>query len=1032
MKKIFLLLSIFSPLFVDAMDFKGRVVGTDNQPVSEAVITADGCKAVRTDEDGTFLLEGVEDGVAINVYRDGFYRKVIFFSPALSEKVVLLETDVRSLTAVTTGDEIVPLTGNSGSISRKDFPLGEVEVEKALAGGISGLQVVNKSGMTGEGAYLALRGIHTFHGDNAPLVVINGMPYIPDNNESQIIGGYSRSLFQALNNQDIRNITVLKGADAAIYGSMGSNGVIVVETDAASKENMNTKISFNAMYGCNWNSKRLPMMENADYKSYLSDMGLTYYSNMEAFFSDFSFLTDVNANHAELYQYNTDWQDEIMRNATTMDYLFRVEGGDAVAKYNISLGYSRNDGTVKNTFSDRYSSQINTSIMVSKQFEINANINLAYLNGKYQEQGLSYETNPLLAAVRKAPLLSPYASDLNGNLINKYSSYNFGAITNSDFIVSNPLALVESMNGKARQYNMNAKVQLNYTPLPNLTFSGAVGMFYNYNQEQIFIPGINNSDIVYLFDQYGQADNSVRVGTNHTFNMFYNLSGQYDLKFSRASQLLLAAGFQAYTTSYEYDAGVGRNTANDFYQTLSDVQSIGRYFTGYNNKWNWADFYAHAQYSWRNLFSVGANLSLDRASSTGSEATKWYLHPSASASVSLDQLMPQVDAINKLNIFADYSMTGNSRYSSKLAKYYYTSTPYQDIAGIIRGNIPNVNLKPETTHTLNVGLQTSFFNNRVMIDFGYYNIKSSDVLLQSNSSAVFGTGDYYDNLAKLTSKGIELSAIFTPIVTRSWRWSLGGNITTLKNRVESLGGNKPVITTLTNNDYLITAVGHNPYEYYGYQTLGVFSTVAEATAANLTDADGRSYSAGDVHFVDQNNDGIIDANDRTYLGSATPDFYGNIFTRLQYKHWAIDANLTYSHGGKIYNAMRRVTESGLDFSNQAISLNRRWSMEGQVTDIPRVSYGDQMGNNAFSDRWIEDGSYLKLHTITLSYEMTKSLWNFIQGFTVYATAENLVTFTKYLGLDPEFSYSYSPALQGIDYGKATAPRSVKFGINLRF
>lgn len=981
-------------------NFEGRVLSSANKPVADALVSSPGCQAVRTDSLGRFVLMNVEEGAQVTILRDGY--NTLTLTPPLTAKanakanaIYLIET-ARTRYSETTDN-----------VNRKDFYLGSVEVEKGIADQITGLQVVNKSGMTGEGAYFTLRGVHSLYAENQPLIVINGMPYLPDNNNSKIIGGYSRSIFQALNNQDIRNITVLKGADAAMYGSLGGNGVILIETDAATKDNLDTRISFNAMYGTNWNSKRVPVMNSSEYKSYLSDIGLTYYDNMESFFNEFSFLTDPDANNAYLYKYNTNWQNEIYRNSKSMDFLFRVEGGDAVAKYNISLGFTKNDGTIKNTYSDRYSAQINTSILASKQFEINANINLAYLRGQYQEQGLSYETNPILAAYRRSPLLSPYSSDIYGNLIDKYSSYNYGAITNKDFIVSNPLSLVNSVLGKDRQYDVNAKVSLTYRPSTRLSFTGAVGMYYNYNQEQIFIPGKNYSDIVYLFDQYGQADNTVRVGTDHTFNVFFDVYGQYQALNTKLSTLNLKLGFQTIKTSSEYDAGVGRNTANDFYQTLSDVESVGRYFDGYNDKWSWADFYLHADYTLLSMIKLGANVSLDRASSTGQDATKWNLYPSFDAVFMAKQILKNVDFINKLDVYANYTITGNSRFSSKYAKYYYTSDPYQDIAGVVRGNIPNSELKPEKDYTFNVGIRTSFWMNRVMFDFGYYNVKSKDVLMLSSNSSVFGTGIAFDNSGEITNKGLEIALNVTPIITNDWKWSIGANLTTLN-------------STLT------------AYDFMGYQTKGVFSTSAEAKAANLVNENGLAYGAGDVWFVDQNNDGVIDKKDKVNLGSATPDCYGGFFTRLQWKGFALDMNWSYSLGRELYNATRQVTESGKDFSNQSTALNRRWSMEGQVTDIPKVTWGDAIGNNAMSDRWVENGDYLKLRSVTLSYDFNKNLWNFLQGATIYVTGENLLCFTSYLGLDPEFSYSYSSALQGIDYCKATSPRSVKFGINLRF
>ena len=396
----------------------GKVVNSANQPVAEVVITCPGCKTVRSAADGSFTIEDVKDGSLISFIREGFYTKTEYVDNAAESKlnVNLIETSNTRYNETTllpyTKEENNPNVAGVTNINRKDFALGSLSIDKALKGSVTGLNVINKSGMTGEGAYLQLRGIKSLMAENCPLVVINGIPYMPDMNVSQIVNGYSRSVFQALNGQDIRNVTVLKGADAAIYGSMASNGVILIETDQATSTDVNTRISFSAVYGTNWNNKRIPLMESAEYKGYLSDMGMTYYPNMEQFFNDFTFLTDPNANKAYLYQYNTDWQDEIYRTSSTTDLLFRVEGGDNIAKYNISLGYLNDEGTLKNTSSQRYNAQVNASVLVSKKFEIQTAINAAYLNGDYQEQGMSLETNPLLAAYRRSPLLSPRKSDM--------------------------------------------------------------------------------------------------------------------------------------------------------------------------------------------------------------------------------------------------------------------------------------------------------------------------------------------------------------------------------------------------------------------------------------------------------------------------------------------------------------------------------------------------------------------------------------------------------------------------------------------
>lgn len=297
---------------------------------------------------------------------------------------------------------------------------------------------------------------------------------------------------------------------------------------------------------------------------------------------------------------------------------------------------------------------------------------------------------------------------------------------------------------------------------------------------------------------------------------------------------------------------------------------------------------------------------------------------------------------------------------------------------------------------------------------------------------MLGTSTYYNNDARIESKGFEANITLNPIHTRDFRWMIGGNITTVKNTVKSLGSLNQIVNTLDDGAEIITRVGDDPFAFYGYEADGVFATTAEAEAAAVTNRSGIPYVAGDVRYVDVNGDHIINNADKKVLGSATPDFFGNIFTAFEYRNFALEATFSYSVGNKAYNAVRRVTESGKDFANQSTALLRRWSMEGQVTDIPRAVYGDKVGNNDFSDRWIEDASYLKLREVTLSYTWNKPIFHFIQGGTIYVTGENLFCLSKYLGLDPEFSYSNNTIYQGVDYGKVGAPKSVKVGVNLKF
>lgn len=1026
---------------------RGTVLDDQCRPLSDAVITVPGHGLVRCDSVGGFEVKAAEKWLTLRVQAPGYYTQALcvtgeeeglrlFMIP--TSRRMYNETLVEGMTGTAEG---VTHPAGLQNIAKKDFGMGAVTLDKALQGKLTGLQITQKSGMTGEGSLLTLRGLRSLVTESNPLIVINGVPYMPDLNESALVQGYSRSIFQSINPQDIANVTLLTGSQASIWGSLGSNGVLLIETDGAKSDDLDTRITFMGSFGLNWQNQRSPLMNASQYKSYLSDIAMDYYNNdMGNFFNEFGFMSSPTANNANLYQFDTNWQDAIYRNSQTHDYLFRVEGGDAIAKYDISLGYTGDQGVMDNTSSDRFQAQINANILVGKKWEINANVNLAYLDGTYQEQGYSLETNPLLAAYRRSPLLSPYQSnsvpsaDGTYALLSNYSSYYFGASKNTDFIVSNPLSLINNAEGSVRQYDMNARAQLVYNPTKELQFAATLGVYSNFDKEKLFIPGNDNQDIVPRFDAYGETVNSIQVGQATVLNMYYGVNGRYHHTWNRLHSLDINAAWQVVTSSVEYDMATGRNTGNDFYQTIGSAQTIGRYFSGYNNKWNWMGGYLTADYKLGNLVTAGLVASLDGASSIGKDATRMSLYPGAHASVQLANFafLKSQGWLDKLDPFVDYSVTGNSRFSSKLGQYYYTSQPYQTIAGIVRANVPNTALKAEVDKTLQAGIEVQALQHRLGGRLAYYNTQADDVLMLGQSSSALGSSPYYCNDAAIKSQGIELSLNLVPVQTRNFRWTIGGTLTTLKNEVTALGSLSQSITTLSDGAEIITAVGSTPYAFYGYETKGIYATSDEARSAGLTNKNSVAYQAGDVKFVDKNSDGIINDQDKVDLGSATPDLFGSIFTSLEYKGFALDLNFVYSQGNKAYNAMRLLQESSSDFANQSTSVVRRWQNEGDITDMPRANYGDAIGNGNLSDRFIEDASYLKLRDITLSYSWDKKLWGFIQNGTIFVTGQNLLCFTSYKGMDPEYAYSNAAYMQGVDYGKVALPKSVKIGVNLQF
>lgn len=993
----------------------GKILSATNQPVEGAIVTVLDTMNVTTNKEGAFQFEVKDLSKAgeISVWAPGYFSVKQLIRERSNIVITLIPenqykyNETMILPFRREGEMQLEDYTAATNIAKKDFMPGTTKIDRALTGQVAGLQVKRSSGMPGEGSYYNLRGIRTLTGDNAPLIVINGVPHMPDKTPSALIDGFTRDIFQFYHLQDIQNITILKGAEAAMYGSMGSNGVILIETDGTASNDLETRVSYYGSYGINWNDKRMPVMGLDDYKQYLADMGMTISKDPQNFYNNFPFMQNPNdPRYNYLYNNNTDWQDLIYKNTASTDHLFRVEGGDNIAKYDLSLGYYRENGLMDNTSMERFHTLLNANVLVNKQLNIFATVGLAYMNGHYQMQGMDITTNPILAAYARSPFLSPYEKDREGNTLKTYASHFYGRSKSRDYSVSNPLAIVNTLDSRNRQYDLNMKAGIAYNPFRELTLTGTVGLYYNYDNEHLFIPGASEATIVPLSDKYGLRNNAVSDGVAVTTNFFANLNASYKKTFNYVHQLNAIAGWQLMTTKNEYDAGEGRNTGNDFYQTLGSTID-GRRFLGYINSWNWTNFYGHADYTYNNMVQASVNIAVDAASSTGTDVARFYTYPSVGVTLLGKGWKPLLDAtwLNKLNVRAEYGLTGNSRFSSQMGGYYYSTVPYMQLSTIVRSNIPNVSLKPEKNASLNLGLDLSVLNNRLNVSFDYYNNQISDMISAMPLSSVYGSVPYYANVGKLENTGIELSVQASLVRTRNFEWIVGGNITRSRDKIKSLGGEEQIVLSYDNGVQMVNRVGESPYQFYGYQADGVYSTQAEADAANLSNRTGRRYNAGDVRFVDQNGDNRIDDKDRILLGSAAPSYFGGFYTQLKYKGFALSAEFSYSKDNIAYNAVRQQLEAVSTTNNQSIAAVNRWTVEGQKTDMPKATWKDPVGNSYFSSRWMEDASYLRMKNVTLSYTFSKTLWNFFRSGTIYVTGENLLTFTDYLGMDPEFSYS---------------------------
>jgi hypothetical protein len=392
--------------------------------------------------------------------------------------------------------------------------------------------------------------------------------------------------------------------------------------------------------------------------------------------------------------------------------------------------------------------------------------------------------------------------------------------------------------------------------------------------------------------------------------------------------------------------------------------------------------------------------------------------------------MPSWWNLAKLRV--SFGTSGNDDIGNYAAQKYYTSVPFLGQYGIVSGNVGNTELQWETAVKSNIGLDLSFMDDKlkVMADI-YYNTTNN--LLTYNTLPSSSGFDYYlGNDGKLSNKGVELT-VQGRIINKALKWDAGISISRNVNKLIAYSDERTI--TKYADGYILTQVGSPIGLFYGYKTDGIYLTDEEARNAALTTetSNGSIYgfTGGDVRFENiSGNDKIIDENDMTVIGNPNPDFFGSFNTSLKWKRFTASALLTFSVGGDIYNALRREVESMTGTSNQSKAVVNRWRADGYETSIPKAVYGDPAGNSRFSDRWIEDGSYAKLKTVTLSYNLPVRNIPIVRDAEVYVTGNNMFTLTKYLGYDPEFNISQNPLYYGIDTGLTPQTASLLFGVRI--
>lgn len=1011
------------------IEIRGQVFSSvDKHPVEGVSVFAEYAeKAVITDAKGAFVLRVSKMPAAISVNSTEFVSEVyqLFGRQDIKIYLIPLKSKGYSNTILLPFKEknVSDKTGNSVTVYTRDMDRGREFADEMLTGNIPGVRTLQKSGMPGEGNFVSLRGTRSLTGSNMSLVVLDGMPILPDLSMSSSFTGYSRNIFRNVSQKEIDNITVANGFDVAPYGAVSSNGVIIINTDRAI--DMETKVEFETVNGIGFRPKELPLQTAGDFKNYLYRIGQTRLTSDELY-TNFPFLledpTMGEAYYA--YQHNTNWQDEIFSPAFSTENILKIKGGDAVAKYSLLAGYMQENGIIDESMTSRYYARFNADMKMSQKFSMFTNIGFSYYNNNIHEQGMVPEINPLLAAIRRPAILGPYR-------VNKYNQQLSVWDPVRQFNASNPSVVVNEVEGTDVLYNTMVSLGFNYDFTSDLRLKGLFGIDYSYNREKMFIPGVSTDALIPL--EGGRAENMIRNGVGKSMSYYGNLSLSYKHTFKDQHYLSAMAGVQMLAKDRMYEYAKGINTATDYDRELSSVKdAFGKHLDGYDDVWKWFNMFVNAEYNYKKQLYAGVSVSADASSVTGDQANLFNFYPAVNAAWKINNapFLRDVSLVNDLTLRAEYSMKGNSMLPAMLSKYYYVAIDYKEMGGIVRGNIPNNKLKPELIVSTNVGLDFRMLGNKLGLSVDFYNNETRDMLVQEDLASSFGSKFRYVNSGKMNSKGFELGINATAIRTANFEWNVGATIAREKAEIKDLGGYNEVVATLTDGAQIISRVGESPYLFYGLQAQGVYASTEAAANENLVNYQGKNFRAGDMRYLNADaSNNIIDSKDKVVIGDPTPDFYGGLFTSFRYKNYSLSAQFTYSYGNEAYNAVRRMGEGMVDFSGQTSAVRNSWNYEGHETSVPRAEFGDPMHNSQFSSRWIEDASFLKLKNLTFNYDYPSKLWIF-RNFQAYVTAENLFTMTKYLGYDPEFSYSYDHQMLGVDYGKVPGARTFKLGIRL--
>jgi tonB-linked outer membrane protein, susC/ragA family len=1011
----------------------GTVVDFETgEPVIGASVSVVGKKVAGiSDLDGNFSIELSPEENELEFSCIGYKAQRISLKNETKLTVMLHVDSERLEEAVAIGYGTTArkdLTGSIASVDVSEMKKAPVaNFEEMLAGRVTGVSVTSSDGQPGSDMNIVIRGNNSVTQDNSPLYVVDGFPM-------------ETAVGSIINPEEIASISILKDASAtAIYGARGANGVVLITTK---KGHVGAPvITYNGWVGVQTVTRRMEMMNPEEFVRYQLDLDANRYEpvylNGER---DIEWYKGVSG---------IDWQDLLLRNAVVHNHNISVRGGNEKTRYSISGSINDQNGIIINSGYRKYQGRAVLDQVINKRLKVGINLNYTYTK-KYgtvvSESNISPTTSLMYSMLGYRPVSSVRNEDLLNTMFDDETN------PNADYRV-NPIMAVKNEYNPLFTYNFIANAYFEWKILDNLVLR-VTGGYNKINQrKEVFFNSSSRLGHKYTNDKVnGSLTNIERT------NLLNENTLTWSPKLNKNHNLKILGGFTLQDAGYRSNAIYSINIPNESLgiSGLDDGEITKAPITITSN--GLMSALARVDYNYKSRYFITGSFRAD-ASSKFSKQNRWAYFPSVSAAWSFanEGFMKSLRWWSTGKLRAGYGSTGNNRVSDYAS---YVSMEVTPDSGYVVGNIPtlgvvpkvlgNKNLKWEVTRQANIGLDLGFLEDRITANIDWYHKRTDDLLLNATLAPSMGFLNAYKNVGSVSNSGLEITLNTTNIQTKDFLWTSSFNISFNTNKVIALNEDEPSLATRVawgnfNNVYPYIAVPGQPIAmFYGYLFDGIyqyedFDKVGEKyvlkTSVPNNGKDRDTIQPGDIRYKDINGDGIVNVYDQTIIGNPNPKHIGGFNNYFQYKNLDFSIYFQWSYGGDILNANRIVFEAGEPTARQSLnmfaSFADRWTPENPSNTLYRA--GGQ-GPAAYSDRVLEDGSFLRLKTFSIGYRFPVNWLQKIKvkSLRVYFSGQNLFTWTKYTGFDPEVSTRPTALTPAFDWSAYPRAMTLTGGLELTF